>query len=91
MATQKTAQSHTVSLTVKLTDEERDLLEAFMAEQAISELNDTLPALLHEVMRLHDALWDEQFKAVPPALVEMGRKALEDYEAGLTEEFDTES
>jgi len=76
------------SITATFTDEELDLLEAFAAEEGIEDLKDAIPAMVHELLRLHDALWDEQFKNIPPALDEMARKALDDYHAGLTEDFD---
>ncbi|MEO8396027.1 MAG: hypothetical protein ABI700_23730 [Chloroflexota bacterium] len=72
-------------ITAAFTDEEYDLLEAFAAEQGIEDLKDTVPAMLHELVRLHDAWWDAQFKNIPPALNEMARKALDDYHAGMTE------
>ena len=90
MATQKVA-VHQNTITATLTDEERDLLEAFAAEQGIDDLSDAIPALLHELVRLHDQLWDAQLAELPPALVEMGEAALEAYDAGQTEEFDSDS
>ncbi len=80
---------HTITAT--FTDEEYELLETFAAEQGIENLSDAIPALLHELISVHDALWDKQFENLPPALIEMGRKALEDHKAGLTEEIDTDS
>lgn len=92
MAAQKTAeQTNQHIITAKFTDEEYELLEMFAAEQGIDDLSAAVPALLHELVRLHDALWDEQFKTLPPALVEMGRKALEAYEAGETEDFPSDN
>ena len=91
MQTAAETRHHVLTITTALTDEERDLLEAFTAEQGIEDLKDAIPAMLHELVRLHDALWDMQLKELPPALIEMGKKALEDYHAGLTEEFDTDS
>ena len=84
MAAQKVA-AHQNTITAALTDEERDLLEAFAAEQGINNLSDAIPALLHELVRLHDQLWDAQLAELPPALVEMGEAALEAYESGQRE------
>ena len=89
MQTAEETRQHTITAT--FTDEELDLLEAFAAEEGIEDLKDAVPAMVHELLRLHDALWDEQFKELPPALIEMGKKALEEYHAGLTEEFDSDS
>lgn len=84
-----TTQTHVVTAT--FTDEEYELLEVFAAEQGIENLSDAVPAMLHELIRLHDALWDAQFAISTEPLDEMARKALEDDEAGLTEEFGTDT
>ncbi len=81
MAIPKTKAQHHV-ITAKLTDEEHDLLEAFAAEQGIEDLQQAVPAMLHEIMRLHDLLWDKQFEQSPAALDAMAQKALDDYRAG---------
>ena len=60
MATQK-ATLHQKQITVTLTDEEVDLLEAFAAEQGVEDLERAIPAMIHELVRLHDQLWDAQF------------------------------
>jgi len=88
---QTTAETRHHIITATLTDEEHDLLEAFAAEQGIDDLKDAIPAMLHELLRLHDALWDVQLTNLPAELVKMGQEALEAYEAGQTEEFDTDS
>ena len=90
MATCK-ATAHEHSITVILTDEEHDLLEAFAAEQGIQELNHAIPALLHELVRLHDQLWDAQFARSTAPIDEMARDALEEHRAGLTEDFDPDT
>lgn len=77
-------------ITTTLTDEERDLLEAFAAEQGIHDLGDALPMLLHELVRLHDAIWDAQFDQSTAPLDEMARKALKEHRAGRTEDFDVD-
>jgi hypothetical protein len=83
--------TNTHIVTATLTDDEWDLLEAFAAEQGIENLSDAVPAMLHELVRLHDALWDAQFAISTEPLDEMARKALEDHEAGLTEEWNTDT
>ncbi len=84
------AETHQHLITATLTDEEHDLLEAFAAEQGIEPLEEAIPALLHELVRLHAALWDAQFASPTEPLDATARKALDDYEAGLTEDFDTD-
>jgi len=87
MATQKKAgQQHKITAT--LTDEERDLLEAFADEQGIDDLGLAVPAMIHELVRLHDQLWDTQFAISTSPLDKMAQKALEDERAGLTEDHD---
>lgn len=58
MALQKSAEN---TITALLTDEELDLLEAFAAEQGITDLSNAIPAMIHELVRLHDELWNQQF------------------------------
>jgi len=74
-------------VTAMLTDEEYELLEAFAAEQGIEDVSAALPALLHEIVRLHDQLWDMQFAQSGEKIDAMARKALEDNESGLTEDL----
>ena len=89
MASQKTVeQTKRHVITAKFTDEEYELLEMFAAEQRIDDLSAAIPALLHELVRLHDVLWDAQFAISTAPLDEMAKKALEDDRAGLTEYFD---
>ncbi|MBE2268137.1 MAG: hypothetical protein IAE80_07870 [Anaerolinea sp.] len=76
------------SVTATFTDEEYALLEAFAAEQGIDDLSAALPALLHEIVRLQDQLWDAQFAQSSEKLDAMARKALADHRAGLTEDFE---
>ena len=87
MATQKTAVRHN-RMTVVLTDEEFDLLQAFAAEQNIDDLEDAIPAMIHELVRLHDQLWDAQFAQSTELMDQKARQALDDDRAGLTEDFD---
>ena len=79
MSSQKTAaQVNRHTITVTLTDEERDLLEAFAAEQGIEDLSAAVPAMLHELVRLHDQLWDAQFAQSTAPLDALARQALDD-------------
>ena len=39
-------------------------------------------------MAADEALWDEQFAASQDVLEALGREALAEYEAGLTDDFD---
>lgn len=87
MATQKAA-LHQKRITTTLTDEEYDLLEAFAAEQGIEDLERAIPSMIHELLRLHDQLWDAQFAQSTAPMDELAQKALDDDRAGLTEDFD---
>jgi hypothetical protein len=92
VTTQKDAtQTDQHSITVILTDEEYDLLEAFAAEQDIENLSAAIPAMIHELVRLHDALWDAQFARSRDVIDKMAAEALEEHRAGLTEDFDPSS
>ena len=86
MATQKAA-LHQKRLTITLTDEAYDLLEAFAAEQGIEVLERAIPAMIHELVRLQDQLWDAQFAQSTAPLDELAQQALDDDRAGLTEDF----
>lgn len=86
MATQKAAARHNV-ITATLTDEEFDLLEAFAAEQGIEDLERAIPAMIHELVRLNDQLWDAQFAHSTAPLDKKAQEALDDHRAGLTEDF----
>lgn len=78
------------TLTVTLTNEERELLEAFAAEQGIDELSDAVPAMIHELVHLHDKLWDAQFAQSTAPLDTLAREAVEADRKGLTEDFDAD-
>ena len=90
MATQKTA-IHDNIITMHLTNEERDLLEMFAAEQGIKDLAHAIPAMIHELARLHDELWDKQFAASEDILDQLAEETLAQYQAGLTEDFDPDN
>jgi hypothetical protein len=86
MATQKAATDHNV-IAATLTDEEFDLLEAFAAEQGIENLERAIPAMIHELVRLHDQLWDAQFAQSTAPLDQMAQATLDNDHKGLTEDF----
>src|SRR5690349_11505357 len=81
---------HPKQITTTLTDEEYDLLEAFAAEEGIQAIERAIPAMIHELVKLHDALWEAQFAASVPLLAQLADEALEEDRAGLTEDFDTD-
>jgi hypothetical protein len=90
MATPKTAARHRL-VKVLLSDEAYDLLEAFAAEQGIDDLGQAVPALLHELVRLHDQHWDEQFARSTEPLDKKAQEALDAHRAGVTEDFDLDT
>ena len=90
MPTQKTA-IHDHSFMVHLTDEEHSLLESFAAEQGIKDLTQAVPVMIHELVRLHDELWDKQFAASEDVLEQLSVETLAQYHAGLTEDFDPDT
>ena len=75
-------------ITVFLSDEELELLEAFAAEQGIEDLGLAIPAMIHELVNLHDQLWDAQFARSTAPLDQKAKEALEADRAGLTEDLD---
>ena len=87
MATEKTA-VHQHQLTVTLSDEQYELLEAFAAEKGIDDLSIALPNVLPELVHLSDQLWDALFARSTAPLDEIARQALKDHRAGLTEDFE---
>ena len=86
MAIQKTA-VHEHQLTVTLTDEQYELLEAFAAEKGIDDLSIALPNVLPELVHLSDQLWDALFARSTEPLDEMGQEAIKEHRAGLTEDL----
>lgn len=86
MGTQKTA-LHEHQLTITLTDEQYEVLEAFAAEKGIDDLALALPDVLLEMVHLSDQLWDSQFARSPELLKKMAQEAHEDNRAGLTEDM----
>jgi hypothetical protein len=86
MASRKAITHHNV-ITATLTDEEFNLLEAFAAEQGIENLERAIPAMIHELVRLHDQLWDAQFSQSTAPLDQMAQQALDDDRKGLTEDI----
>jgi hypothetical protein len=87
MATQKAVLRNNL-MTVALTDEEFDLLQAFAAEQGIEDVSDAIPAMIHELVSLHDQLWDAQFAQSTAPIDKKAQQALDDDRAGLTEDVD---
>jgi hypothetical protein len=90
MATPKTA-IHDNILAVHLTNEEYSLLESFAAEQGIKDLTQAIPVMIHELLRLHDELWDKQFAASEDVFDQLAKETLAQYHAGLTENFDPDT
>lgn len=80
-----------LTLTVRLTAEEREILEEFAEEQQITDPAEVFRAMLHELSRLHDALWDAQFAGSPEVLKKLAQEARAETEAGLTEDFDPDN
>jgi hypothetical protein len=74
--------------TVFLSQEEVELLEAFAAEQGIENLEQAIPAMLHELVRVHDKLWDAEFARSTEVFDKMAKEALEEDRAGLTDDLD---
>ncbi|MBA3867538.1 MAG: hypothetical protein H0X30_00135 [Anaerolineae bacterium] len=86
MAIQKTA-VHEHQLTVTLTEEEYELLQEFADEQDIEDLRLALPAMIHALNQMSEQLWDSQFARSPELLTKMAQKALDEHQAGLTEDM----
>jgi hypothetical protein len=87
MATQKAVLRNNL-MTVALTDEEFNLLQAFAAEQGIEDIADAIPSMIRELVSLHDQLWDAQFAQSTAPMDKKVQQALDDDRAGLTEDFD---
>ncbi len=76
------------AVTVTLSEEDRELLEAFAAEQGIEDSAEAFRALLHEYVALSDALWDDKFARSGDVLDRLSAQVAEEIAAGLTEDFD---
>lgn len=76
------------SITVTLSEEDRELLEMFAAEKGIDDPAEALRALLHEFVTLSDALWDEKFAHSGDVLDRLAAEADAEIAAGMTEDFD---
>jgi hypothetical protein len=70
------------SITATLSQDEYTLLEAFVAERGIENLNEALPAMIRELVRLYDQQWDECFTQNITALEAMAQQVLEQRNAG---------
>ncbi len=79
------------SVTVALSEADRDLLEAFAAEHEIDDPAEALRALLHEYGALSDALWDEKFAHSGDLLDRLSAAVDQQIAAGLTEDFDPDN
>jgi hypothetical protein len=86
MATQKAA-LHEHEITVRLSDEEYELLQAFADEKGIADLSLVIPKMIHELVELSDRLWDAQFARSPELLKKMAQEALDEHHARLTEDM----
>jgi hypothetical protein len=76
------------ALQITLSDEDFELLQVFAGEQGISDLTDAVGPLLHEYIRVVDALWDEKLARPNPALDALITQVEAEISAGLTEDFD---
>ena len=79
------------SVTMTLSEADWLLLEAFAAEQGISDPAEAVRALLHEYVALSDALWDEKFAHSGDLLDRLSAEVGEEIAAGLTEDFDPDT
>jgi hypothetical protein len=79
------------SITVTLSEADRELLEAFADEHEIDDPAEALRALLHEYIALSDALWDEKFAHSGDTLDQLSKQVGDEIAAGLTEDFDPDA
>jgi hypothetical protein len=79
------------SITVTLSEEDREILEMFADEHAIDDPAEALRALLHEYVSLSDALWDEKFARSGDVLDRLSAEVDAEIAAGLTEDFDPDN
>ncbi len=79
------------AVTVALSDEDRELLEAFADEHGIDDLGEALRTLLHEYIAVSDALWEEQFAHSGEALDRLAAQVEEEIAAGRVEIFDPDA
>lgn len=79
------------SITVTLSEADRELLEAFADEHDINDPAEALRALLHDYVALSDALWDEKFAHSGDKLDKLSEQVDAEIAAGLTEEFDPDA
>lgn len=70
------------AVTVTLSEEDRELLEAFAAEQGIEDSAEAFRALLHEYVALSDALWDDKFARSGDVLDRLSAQVAEEIAAG---------
>jgi predicted transcriptional regulator len=79
------------AVTVKLSQEERELLEAFADEHELDDLGDAFRALLHEYISMSDALWDEKFARSGDLLDRLAAQVKRDVAEGRVEDFDPDN
>ena len=86
MALKKVAtQEH--KLTITLTEEEYELVQEFADEQDIQDLRLAVPAMIRALNSMSEQLWESQFARSPELLKKMAQKALDEHQAGLTEDM----
>lgn len=79
------------SITITLSEADRELLEAFADEHEIDEPAEAIRLLLHEYVALSDALWDEKFAHSGDKLDKLSQQVDTEIAAGLTEDFDPDA
>ena len=79
------------SITVTLSEADRELLQAFADEHAIDDPAEAIRLLLHEYVAISDALWDEKFAHSGDALDQLSAQVDAEIAAGLTEDFDPDA
>lgn len=67
---------------------ERRILEILARRRGHATIVDYITALVNQD---DEAMWDEQFIASEETLIRLGKEALAEHEAGLTEEFDPDT
>lgn len=61
-------------ITTHLSDEAHELLQAFADEQGIDDLGTAVEAMIHELVALHDQLWELQFARSTEPLKALARE-----------------
>ena len=71
------------TITLTLSDEERDLITALAQERGLESPADVLHALLKDAVAVYDALWDKTFADSQDILDKLADEAHEEFVAGL--------